>query len=109
SLSVCAFLAPIAAGQEGPSKTPAAKPDLAKAKQIVDRLCAACHGADGNSPSPTNPSIAGQNADYITLQLAHYQSGIRPSPVMQSMVANLTPEDMQSLGAFFAQQKAKLS
>src|SRR5450631_3146757 len=28
----------------------AAKPDPAKAKQIVDTICAACHGADGNSP-----------------------------------------------------------
>src|SRR6266566_6859979 len=102
-------LASIAAGAEGVVQNPAPKPDLAKAKQIVDRLCAACHGADGNSVSPANPSIAGQHAEYITLQLMHFQTGIRANAVMQAMVAKLTPEQMQALGVFFAQQKAKPS
>ena len=52
----------------------AAKPDLAKAQQIVSTVCAACHGGNGNSPSSANPSLAGQPADYITLQLAHFNS-----------------------------------
>ena len=84
-----------------------AKPDLAKAQQIVDTVCAACHGADGNSPTPVNPSLAGQHADYITLQLAHFKSGIRSNAVMAGMAATLTPEDMKALGAFFARQKPK--
>ena len=87
----------------------AAKPDLAKAQQIVAQVCAACHGADGNSVSPANPSVAGQHADYITLQLMHFQSGIRANAVMQAMAAKLTPEEMRALGIFFAQQKAKPS
>jgi cytochrome c553 len=85
----------------------AAKPDLAKAKQIVDQVCSACHGADGNSPSPSNPNLAGQQADYIASQLAHFKSGIRSNPVMAGMAAPLTPEDMRSLGAYFSQQKPK--
>jgi cytochrome c553 len=108
ALGLTAFLASVATGGEA-VQAPGAKPDLAKAKQIVDQVCAACHGADGNSPSPANPSIAGQHADYITLQLVHFQSGIRANPVMQSMVAKLTPEEMQALGVFFARQKAKPS
>jgi len=108
ALGLSAFQASVAAGEEA-VQAPGAKPDLAKAKQTVDQICAACHGADGNSPSPANPSIAGQHADYLTLQLAHFQSGIRANPVMQSMVAKLTPEEMQALGVFFAQQKAKPS
>jgi len=83
------------------------KADLAKAQQIVNTLCAACHGADGNSPTPVNPSLAGQLAEYITLQLMHFKSGIRNNAVMAGMVANLTPEDMKSLGVFFARQKPK--
>jgi cytochrome c553 len=83
------------------------KPDLAKAQQIVNTVCAACHGADGNSPTPVNPSLAGQHAEYITLQLMHFKSGIRSNSVMAGMVANLTPEEMKSLGAFFAGQKPK--
>src|SRR6266446_819461 len=109
ALCLFTFLASLAAGAEGAAQSPAPKPDLAAAKQIVDQVCAACHGADGNSVSPANPSIAGQHAEYITLQLMHFQTGIRANAVMQAMVAKLTPEQMQALGVFFAQQKAKPS
>jgi cytochrome c553 len=83
------------------------KPDLAKAQQIVSTVCAACHGADGNSATPTNPSLAAQHAEYISLQLMHFKDGTRTNPIMAGMVANLSPEDMKSLGAYFAQQKPK--
>ena len=63
------------------------RPDLAKAQQIVNTICAACHGADGNSPTPVNPSLAGQLGEYITLQLMHFKSGIRNNAVMAGMVA----------------------
>lgn len=89
------------------AQAPAGKPDLAKAQTIAKDLCSACHGTDGNSPSPINPSIAGQPAEYITLQLAHFRSGIRANAVMQGMTAALTPADMQALGAYFSQQKPK--
>lgn len=89
------------------AETPAAKPDLAKAKQIVATVCVACHGADGNSVSPTNPNLAGQLPDYISLQLAHFKDGTRPNPIMSGMAATLTPEDMVALGVYFSQQKPK--
>ncbi len=85
-----------------------AKPDLAKAKQIVDTVCTACHGADGNSPTPANPNLAGQGADYITLQLQHFKSGVRANAIMAGMVAALSPEDMRALGLYFAQQTPKI-
>ncbi len=85
-----------------------AKPDLAKAQSIVTQVCSACHGTDGNSPTPVNPSLAGQPAQYITLQLTHFKSGIRANPVMQGMAAALAPEDMVALGIYFSQQKPKL-
>jgi len=85
----------------------AGKPDLAKAQTIVNQVCAACHGADGNSPTPVNPTLAGQPAAYIALQLAHFKAGIRVNPVMQGMAASLSPEDMKALGAYFSAQKPK--
>jgi cytochrome c553 len=90
-----------------PTSATAAKPDLAKAKQTADQICAACHGADGNSPSPANPNLAGQQAAYITLQLEHFKSGIRNNPIMAGMVATLTPDDTRALGIYFSQQKPK--
>ena len=89
------------------AQSPAAKPDLAKAQTIVKDVCSACHGMDGNSASPVNPSIAGQPAEYITRQLTHFQTGMRVNPVMQGMAATLTPEDMKALGLYFSQQKPK--
>lgn len=87
----------------------AVKADLAKAQTIVNQVCTACHGADGNSPTAVNPSLAGQGAAYIALQLAHFKAGIRANPVMQAMAAPLTPDDMRALGAYFSQQKPKQS
>jgi len=107
-LLVAAFAmlpAAVAAAEE--AKPAAAAADPARAQQIVSQVCAACHGADGNSPASANPSLAGQPADYITLQLAHFKAGIRPSPIMQPMAASLSDDDMRALGAYFAQQQPK--
>lgn len=84
-----------------------AKPDLARARDIVTQVCSACHGADGNSPSPPNPSLAGMPADYITTQLSHFKGGIRQNPVMQGFASTLSDADMVSLGAYFASQAPK--
>jgi cytochrome c553 len=107
ALLLTAMAAAVALGTSASAEEAAGKPDLAKAQQIVNQVCSACHGADGNSPSPANPNLAGQQADYIALQLAHFKTGIRNNPVMAGMSATLTPEDMRSLGVYFAQQKPK--
>ena len=107
ALLLTALAAAVALGAPAQAQDAAGKPDLAKAQQIVNQVCSACHGADGNSPSPANPNLAGQQADYIALQLVHFKTGIRNNPVMAGMAATLTPDDMRSLGAYFAQQKPK--
>ena len=84
-----------------------AKPDLAKAQTTATQVCAACHGPDGNSPTPVNPSLAGMPAEYISTQLAHFKAGIRVNPIMQGMAAPLTPDDMRALGVHFSQQQPK--
>jgi cytochrome c553 len=100
---VALVLPAVAAAQE----TVPAKIDVAKAQQTATQVCAACHGPDGNSATPANPNIAGQHADYITLQLAHFKAGVRVNAIMQSMVANLSDDDMRALGVYFSQQKPK--
>jgi len=96
------FQLPPAAAAEGATKV-----DLARAKQIVDTVCAACHGADGNSVASVNPNLAGQGAEYITRQLQHFKSGVRVNSMMNAMVGSLTPDDMVALGIYFSQQKPK--
>lgn len=89
------------------AQSPAAKPDLAKAQTIVNQVCAACHGVDGNSASPANPNLAGLPAEYITAQLAHFRAGIRANPVMLGMASTLSPDDMAAMGAYYSKQKSK--
>jgi len=78
--------------------------------EIASGVCAGCHSADGNSVIPMNPILAGQQAEYITKQLMDFKAtesapAKRNSPVMSSMVAALSPEDMKQLGAYYAKQK----
>jgi cytochrome c553 len=69
--------------------------------------CAACHGADGNSPSPLFPILAGQTARYLYLQLRDMKEGRREVPVMLSLLPGLQRADMLDLAAFFAAQKPR--
>lgn len=101
------LLLAIAVGLAAPAFAQAPAPDLAKAQQIVNQVCVACHGADGTSPIAANPSIAGMPADYITAQLMHFKAGIRQNAIMQGFSATLSDADMVSLGAYFAAQKPR--
>ncbi len=85
----------------------AAKADPAQAQQIVTKVCSACHGADGNSVSPANPSLAGQHAEYLAKQLSNFKSGARKNPVMSTMAAPLSDQDIKGLAAYFQGQKPK--
>lgn len=86
---------------------PAPKPDLERGKQVASSVCAACHGVDGNSPTPANPILAGQHEEYLAAQLAAYKSGARPNPIMAGMSAALTPEDIRDVSAWFSRQAPK--
>ncbi|HSB48341.1 MAG TPA: cytochrome c [Burkholderiales bacterium] len=80
----------------------AADPDAGKRKS---QTCAACHGADGNSPVPDFPKIAGQHYDYLLKTLKDYKSGARKSPIMAPLVANLTQRDLEDLAAYYSSQR----
>ena len=106
-----------AMGAAPASAEQSAKADPAKAQQIVTQVCAACHGADGNSTTPANPRLAGQHAEYITKQLINFKIakpgeqaagvGERKSAVMSGMVASLTADDVKNLGAYFSEKAIK--
>jgi cytochrome c553 len=68
-------------------------------------ICAACHGADGNSPSNMFPKLAGQGEAYLIKQMSEFKDGTRENAVMAPMVAALTEQDMADLAAYFAGNK----
>ena len=82
----------------------AANLDAGKAKAA--EVCAACHGADGNSPSPDFPKLAGQHRDYLAKALRDYKSGARKNAIMQGFAAALTTDDIDNLAAYYSAQPA---
>ncbi|MFY9314094.1 MAG: c-type cytochrome [Burkholderiales bacterium] len=83
--------------------------DPANGKAIAEKVCAACHGADGAKPvSPENPILAGQYADYIARALADYKSGKRANAVMKAFADPLKKKDIEDLAAWFAGQRSSL-
>ncbi|MCC2674535.1 MAG: cytochrome c4 [Ramlibacter sp.] len=85
----------------------AGKADIAAGDAKYTAVCAACHGAGGNSGTPANPRLSQQHPAYIVKQLQEFKSGKRPSPIMQGFAAQLTEQDMVNIGAYLGTQKAK--
>lgn len=79
--------------------------DIEAGKAKVTEVCSACHGMDGNSPSPDFPRLAGQNEDYLRNALSLYQTGARKNPIMVSMAEPLSKQDIANVAAYFASQK----
>ena len=65
-------------------------------------VCAACHGANGNSVNPEWPNLAGQSARYTAEQLKLFRAGHRNNAVMYPLAMALTDEDIADLSAYFA-------
>lgn len=107
ALMIAAALATASAWANEPQAAPALKGDPKQAEATVTQVCAACHAVDGNSVAPANPRLAGLNYEYINKQLQNFKSGERKSAIMSGMVANLTPQDMQNLAAYYSAQQPK--
>lgn len=78
----------------------------AAAGQAKSAVCAACHGADGNSVVPNWPKLAGQHEQYLVRQVTLIKSGARVVPEMAGIVPSLTDQDIADLAAWFASQQS---
>lgn len=96
-----AIIATIAAFSLATSVQAAGDASAGKQKSAA---CAACHGADGNSPTDGFPKLAGQHESYLLKQLMDYKAGTRQNAIMGGQVAALTEQDMADLAAYFAGQ-----
>lgn len=79
--------------------------DTDKAKAIVTKVCAGCHGLDGNSTVPNFPKLAGRHPEYLVRELKEFSSGKRKSDIMAPIASALDPDDFKALGAYFGAQK----
>ncbi len=71
----------------------------------VTSVCAACHGADGNSVDPQYPKLAGQHAAYIEHQLESFRNGKRANSIMSGMASMLSKQGIADVAAYLSQQK----
>jgi cytochrome c553 len=99
----------VSAQEAAPKAEPAkaAKPDLAKGEASFTAVCAACHGADGNSGTPANPKLAQQHPEYLVKQLTEFKSGKRANAVMSGMAATLSEADMKNVAYWLNSKAAK--
>ncbi|PTQ72946.1 cytochrome c [Pseudomonas sp. GV071] len=77
----------------------------AAAGQGKAAVCGACHGADGNSPAPNFPKLAGQGERYLLKQMHDIKAGNRTVLEMTGLLTNLSDQDLADIAAYFSSQK----
>lgn len=100
------IIADMAAGQT-PAAVPKTAADPVKGQQLASQVCAACHGADGNSTIPDNPKLAAQHSSYVHKQLRDFKGNSRKSAIMTPLASSLSEDDMRNLGAYYSTQTLK--
>ena len=83
------------------------KPDVAKGEASFGAVCAACHGADGNSPTPAYPKLAQQHPEYIVKQLTEFKSDKRANAIMKGFASALSEEDMKNIAYWVGSKASK--
>lgn len=75
--------------------------------EVVQTMCQACHGADGNPPVPAFPQLAGQRAEYLDKQLRDFLAGRRSNDAMAPALEALKAADVATVAAYYAAQKPR--
>ncbi len=76
---------------------------------LVQQVCAACHGLDGNSRRAGVPSLAGQVQAYLEGQLHAFaaQGDLRANGVMGAIAVNLNADEMKRVSIHYAHQSLR--
>jgi cytochrome c553 len=81
--------------------------DAERGRAKAAQVCAACHGADGNSAMDNIPSLAGQPETFTTLQLILFRERIRIVEAMTEVAKPLSDADVADLAAHYARLAPK--
>jgi cytochrome c553 len=76
--------------------------EIAQGKALAEATCGSCHGVNGISETPNIPSLAGQRAAYLFLELKAYQSEARGDSPMNGQVKFLSDDALLKASAYFA-------
>jgi cytochrome c553 len=84
-------------------------------------VCGACHGADGNSPAPNFPKLAGLGEKYLLKQMLDIQAWDKETDAakkaktgraaleMTGLIKDTSTQDLADIAAYFASQTTQLS
>ena len=79
-------------------------PSSAQSIEEKTQVCAGCHGADGKPVDKTIPTIWGQQAGYIYIELRDFKRGDRKSDIMQPIVSSMERQDMLDIAEYFSKK-----
>jgi cytochrome c553 len=63
--------------------------------------CASCHGEQGAGNGAV-PRLAGQQRDYLAVQLRAFSSGARENAAMNLVAKNIKPDEIKAVAAYLA-------
>ncbi len=72
--------------------------------KAATKVCASCHGEDGNATEPGMPSLAGQQPLYFMSAVQAYLHGTRNISTMETMLRGLSRIDLENMAIYYASQ-----
>lgn len=66
--------------------------------------CISCHGPAAGAPLPGTPALAGQQAEFLVLQMFLLREGLRDVPVMVGTLTKFADRDLTDIAAYFESQ-----
>ena len=79
-----------------------------RAETVAERAapCLACHGESGQSATPEVPSLGGQTAPYLLIQLYLFREKQRVVDIMNQMTKDFTDDDLRAFSDYLAKLPA---
>jgi cytochrome c553 len=94
----CLFAVTVGAVQAQQSK------DIPVRAAGMAAACSACHGTPERPPLGGAPSLAGQQKEFLVLQMFLLREGLRDVPQMAGLLKRLSDRDLEDVAAYFSRQ-----
>lgn len=86
------------------AQAPPSKGDSARGATLV-ATCVSCHGAEGGAPLAGMPALAGQQQEFLLLQMILLREGLRDVPTMSGMLKAFSDRDLIDIAAYYRAAK----
>lgn len=83
---------------------PAPSADAGSRGAAKAQACNACHGTPERAPLAGMPALAGQQGEFLVMQMFLFREGLREVPQMAGLFKGLTDQDLNDLAAYYERQ-----